>query len=148
MALPDPTSWIRSEAAGSASATQPEACGRKAEVAAPSTISELIWPPTQGLCSRATRGGRSYKMNLAAIGPLPQPQCVALPHPILVYGFMRRQHWYLNQSRVSASPVRWREFGLGSGERFAGACLSSHPRLGELEARLDCCRCRSLGRGR
>lgn len=87
-------------------------------------------PPPMWVCPRVTRGGVWYGMNYAALTRLPQLQCVARPHPNLVYGSMRRKHWYLNQSRVSPSSVRWRELGLGSGERCSSASPSPTPAFG------------------
>lgn len=130
MAQPERSLWRRREAPGSAPATPPAARGRKAEGAAPSPTSEPIWPPPMWVCPRVTRGGVWYGMNYAALPRLPQLQCVARPHPNLVYGSMRRKHWYLNQSRVSPSSVRWRELGLGSGERCSSASPSPTPAFG------------------
>lgn len=65
-------------------------------------------------------------MNYAAVGRLPQPLCVAQQHPNLVYGSMRRKHWYLNQTRVSHTSVRWRALDLVRGKGLpALICLPS-----------------------
>lgn len=149
MALPDPARWIRSEAPGSASAAPPEARGRKAEGGsraicdwradlAPHTMSVL----------EGDEGGSLVQNELSGHQPIaPTTMCgTAPPKPRL---------WIYEKEALVPQP----ESGLalfssleGGRTWFGGkVCRSlsvSHPRLGELEARLDCCRCRSFGRGR
>jgi hypothetical protein len=113
----------------------------------PSPISERIWPPPVEGVPEGGQGELWCKMNYAALGPRPQQQCVAQAYPNLVYGSMRRKHWCPNQRRVSPSSVRWREVRTRLREVACRRVSVSHPRLGELDARLDCCHCCSSGRG-